>query len=155
MGRAVVESVVGMIWNYSPLPSLPTEVLRPLARSASNAALFTPTSDPALVAFENSISDGNRLYMMSVLFRDCTNQELWDSYLSAVAPVLVSQNIPRTLIRGEGDGVFTEDKVLGLKGRFEVSDDHYHVIKGAGHLPMLEKPAEVLDIVKSLVLAEH
>ena len=144
-----------MIWNCSLLPPSPTEVLRPLARSSSNAALFTPTSDPALVAFENSISDGNKMYVMKVVFRDCTNQELWDSYLSAAAPVLISRNIPRTLIRGEGDGLFPEDKVLGLKGMFEVSDDHYHVIKAAGHLPMLEKPAEVLDIVKNSVLAEQ
>lgn len=128
-----------------------TEVLRPLARSSSNAALFTPTTDPAIVAFENAISDRNRMYMMKVLLGDTTNQELWDGYITAAAQVLISKNIPRLLISGEGDGIFPQEKILGLKRILEVPDDCCQVINGVGHLPMLEKPSEVLYIILNFI----
>lgn len=43
-----------------------TEWLRPLARASSNRAIFTPTTDPALIQFENTMSSSNRMYMMKV-----------------------------------------------------------------------------------------
>eukprot|EP00731_Ephydatia_muelleri_P026857 Em0018g957a len=36
-----------------------TKYLRPLARSFSNAAIFPPTTDPALIEFENTITSNN------------------------------------------------------------------------------------------------
>ena len=37
---------------------------------------FEATTDPALIQFENSMSDGNRMYVMKVLGTDCSNQEV-------------------------------------------------------------------------------
>lgn len=43
-----------------------SEWLRPLARASSNRAIFTPNTDPALIRFENSLTESNRMYMMKV-----------------------------------------------------------------------------------------
>ncbi len=88
---------------------------------------------------------------MKVLLGDTTNQELWNDYITTAAQVLISKDIPRLLIGGEGDGIFPEEKIIGLKRILEVPDDCYHVINEVGHLPMLEKPSEVLDIILNFI----
>ena len=59
-----------------------SEWLRPLARASSNAAMFTPNSDPTLIAFENSINSRNPMYMVKVQTKECSNQAQWDGWLA-------------------------------------------------------------------------
>ena len=133
------------------LLSFLTEVLRPLARSASNAAIFTPMSDPSVIAFENGISIGNRMYMMKVILQDCSDQDLWDTWLSDASEILVSANTPRVLICGDDDGIFPLERCNGVKRALQISDECFHVVREAGHLPMIEKPNEVLQILKDML----
>lgn len=88
---------------------------------------------------------------MKVILSDTSNQELWDSCISAGARVLVSADIPRVLIGGEGDRLFPPDRVAALQKLLEVPDESCHVIKEAGHLIMLEQPDKVLDILSNFI----
>ena len=135
----------------SPFISCLSECLRPLARSASNAAIFTPTTDPSLIEFENSISNNNRMYMMKVLASDCSNQEVWDKWLEDARQGLSASSFTTTLICGDSDGTFSLENCEKLKSLLDIPEDCFHIIKDAGHLAMLEKPVEVNKIVWKLL----
>lgn len=123
------------------------EWLRPLARSASNAILFASTADLELIRFENSIADTNRMYMMRTVGLDNSSQAMWDRWLDEGKEALVGNNIPRVLVEGEEDGIFSLESCEKLKKRFEIADDCYHVLEGTGHLPMLDRAEEVSRIL--------
>ena len=123
------------------------EWLRTFARSASNAALFSSSTDPELIRSENSITDLNRMYTMRTIGLDCSNQATWDHWLQDGRQVLVGSDVPRVLISGDQDGVFNLDSSKLLKEHFEIADEHYHVVEGVGHIPMLERGEEVSQIV--------
>ena len=125
-----------------------TEWLRPMARSTSNAAIFSPQTDPELIRFENTISDGNRMYVMKVIGQDCSKQQLWEQWLTRGKQALLSANIPRALVCGDNDGLFSVDSCLEVKQLLEISDECFHVVKDVGHLAMLEKPEEVNQLIR-------
>ena len=128
-----------------------TEWLRPLARSSSNAALFTPKTDPTLITFENTHSNNNRMYVMKVIGNDCSSQESWSEWLEKGKQALKAAKIPRMLISGDSDGIFSVESVTQVKDLFEVPDNSFHIVKEAGHLPMLEKPEEVVQVVRTFL----
>lgn len=130
------------------------EWLRPLARSASNAALFTPNTDPALIHFENTHSNNNRMYVMKVVGNDCSSQEAWDEWLEKGKQALRVANIPRMMMCGEQDGTFSVSDVTKAKVLLEVSDECFHIVKDAGHLPMLEKPEEVVQVIRTFLCSQ-
>ena len=139
--------------NHPDFSSDPLEWLRPLARSASNATLFTPTTDPALIEFENSISNNNRMYVMKVLAADSSNQAVWEHWLAEGKDALSSGGIPRAIVCGDGDGVFLVSSCQNVKSLLDVPEEDFHVVKDTGHLAMLEKPVEVNSIVKEFLAA--
>ena len=142
-----------MVYSSCNSPSLSclSEYLRPLARSASNAAIFTPTTDPALIEFENSISNNNRMYVMKVLAADCSNQEIWDKWLADGRQSLSASSFATTLICGDSDGTFPLENCEKLRSLLDIPEDCFHIIKDAGHLAMIEKPVEVNKIVWKLL----
>lgn len=87
------------------------------------------------------------MYAMRTIGLDCSNQTTWDHWLDDGKAVLVGHNIPRTLVSGDEDGVFSLESARKLKQRFEIADEHYHVSGETGHLPMLERGEEVAQIV--------
>ena len=132
--------------------SLHTEWLRPLARSASNAALFTTLkTDPALIHYENTHSNNNRMNVMTVLGSDCSSQENWREWLEKGKRALNAAKIPRMMISGDSDGTFSVEDVTKAKYLLEVPDECFLIVKDAGHLPMLEKPEEVAQAVKTFL----
>ena len=123
-----------------------SEWLRPLARASSNAAVFTPNSDPTLVAFENDINSRNPMFMMKVQGKDCSDQARWNGWLAEGKDGL-SGEVPVTMICGSGDGVFSVESCRQLATLLEIEDDHFHVVEGVGHMSMLEKPDQVNGII--------
>ena len=88
---------------------------------------------------------------MKTIGLDCCNQATWDRWLQDGKETLVGSNVPCALISGEEDNVFNLERSKKLKDMFEVPDSNYHVIKGVGHLPMLERGDEVAEIVKNFL----
>lgn len=88
------------------------------------------------------------MYMMKVIGEDCSNQQAWSEWLTQGKEALLSGNIPRSIVCGDGDGLFSVESCLQVKKLFEVPDDCFHVVKDAGHLAMLEKPSETNKIIK-------
>ena len=145
--------ITRMVYSSYNSPSLSclSEYLRPLARSASNAAIFTPTTDPALIEFENSISNNNRMYVMKVLAADCSNQEIWGKWLEDARQSLSASGFTTTLICGDSDGTFPLKNCEKLRSLLDIPEDCFHIIKDAGHLAMIEKPVEVNQIIWKLL----
>ena len=123
-----------------------SEWLRPLARTSSNAAMFTPNSDPTLIAFENSINSRNPMYMVKVQTKECSNQAQWDGWLAEGKDGLLGE-VPVAMICGSGDGVFSVERCRELATLLGIGDERFHVVEDVGHLSMLEKPDQVNKII--------
>ena len=91
------------------------------------------------------------MYAMKVLGRDCSSQETWDDWLEKGKQALKAAKIPRMLITGDSDGTFSVDDVTQVKNILEVPDECFHVVQDAGHLPMLEKPEEVSQTIRTFL----
>ena len=126
------------------------ECLRPLARSSANAAIFAPATDPALVQFENSITNSNHMYMMKTIGYDCSDLPLWDRWLSNGKEGLQG-DIPVRLVCADEDGVFSVEDSKALATFLGVPEEHFYTIRGCGHNIMLEKPKELFEIVITLL----
>ena len=126
------------------------EYLRSFARASSNANLFTPQTSRDLIAFENAVSDHNRMYVMKVIGRDCSNQALWSSWIDEGKDA-VGGEVPIGLMCGEGDGVFTVAQCQEASRYLNVPEDRFESVPNAGHLFMLEEPEKVTSFIKSFV----
>lgn len=134
----------------SSLPAFMLEYLRPLARRYSNAAIFPPATDPALIEFENAITSNNRMFMMKAISQDVGNQELWTQWL-ACGKEAMEEGIPGAFICGEEDGIFPTQSCQELVQYLGITSERFHVVKGAGHLPMLDHPDDVVRIVREFL----
>ena len=88
---------------------------------------------------------------MKVILQDCSSQDTWDTWISDATEVLVSTNTPRVIICGDEDGLFPLERCNGAKSALQISDECFHVVKDTGHLPMVEKPDEVLQVLKDML----
>ena len=88
---------------------------------------------------------------MKVVGNDCSSQENWSEWLEKGRQALKAAKIPRMLISGDSDGIFSVESVTKAKDLLEVPDDGFHIVKEAGHLPMLEKPKEVVQVVRTFL----
>ena len=91
------------------------------------------------------------MYVMKVVGNDCSSQESWSEWLEKGKQALKVAKIPRMLISGDCDGVFSVESVTKVKDLLEVPDDSFHIVKEAGHLPMLEKPEEVVQVIRTFL----
>ena len=67
---------------------------------------------------------------------------------------LTAAKIPRMMITGDSDGTFSVESVRNVTSILEIPEDCFHIVKDAGHLPMLEKPDEVAEIFRTF-LSNH
>ena len=125
------------------------EWIRPLARSASNAAIFTAHTDPELIRFENAISNNNRMYMMKVIGQDCSDQALFDGWLEEGKEGL--EGLPAMLLVGDDDGLFPVEDCREVVQFLGIPETHFHVVCNSGHLLMLDQPEEVNRHIKEFV----
>ena len=91
------------------------------------------------------------MYTMRTIGVDTSKQSSWDGWLEGGKEALVGHEIPRALIAGEEDGIFSVDSCKKLKRMFDIPDESFHIVKGSGHLPMLEKPEEVSQILRDFL----
>eukprot|EP00731_Ephydatia_muelleri_P026792 Em0018g892a len=89
------------------------------------------------------------MYMMKVLAQDCGNQELWGRGLACGKAAM--EGIPGALLCGEEDGLFSVQSCREMAQYLGVASERFHVVKGAGHLPMLDHPEEVIRIVSEFL----
>ena len=89
--------------------------------------------------------------MMKVIGNDCSSQEMWAEWLEKGKQALRAAKIPRMMISGDSDGTFSLDDVTQAKNLLEVPDECFHIVKEAGHLPMLEKPEEVAQTIRTFL----
>lgn len=91
------------------------------------------------------------MYMMKVIGNDCSSQEMWAEWLEKGKQALRAAKIPRMMITGDSDGTFSLDDVTQAKNLLEVPDECFYIVKEAGHLPMLEKPEEVAQTIRTFL----
>ena len=89
--------------------------------------------------------------MMKVIGNDCSSRETWDKWLDDGKQALKAAKIPRMMICGDSDGTFPVENVMRAKNLLEVPDECFHIVKEAGHLPMLEKPEEVAQTIRTFL----
>lgn len=91
------------------------------------------------------------MYAMKVIGNDCSSQEAWSEWLEKGRQALTAAKIPRMMITGDSDGTFSVESVSKVKSILEMPEDCFHVVKDAGHLPMLEKPEEVAQVIRTFL----
>ena len=89
---------------------------------------------------------------MKVLSSDCSSQDNWSEWLEKGKRALNATKIPRMMISGHSGGTFTVEDVTKAKYLLEVPDECFFIVKDASHLPMLEKPEEMAQAVKTFLL---
>ena len=67
---------------------------------------------------------------------------------------LTAAKIPRMMITGDSDGTFSVESVRNVMSILEIPEDCFHIVKDAGHLPMLEKPDEAAEVIRTF-LSNH
>jgi pimeloyl-ACP methyl ester carboxylesterase len=140
-------------WLVS-IPATIQEWLRPLARSSSNAKIFSPHSDPQLISFENSLSDNNRMYVMRVIGSDCSDIVRWSQWLDEGREGIGNDGIIFALIAGEDDGMFSVEDCRQLFNSISQNSNMFHVIKGTGHLSMMEKSESINAIIRDVIYSD-
>ena len=115
--------------------------------------LLHAKTDPTLITFklENIHSNNNRMYVMKVVGNDCSSQESWSEWLEKGKQALKAAKIPRMLISGDSDGIFSIESVTQVKD-LEVPDNSFHIVKEAGHLPMLMSCEPTHGLCKALLM---
>ena len=122
------------------LPAWILEWLRPVLAKGFRERAWHATADPALVAYEEKLTERNRLYMFKALTK---NAEWPDADL---IPTLV---LPVSVLAGDSDGLTPASGGQALAGQLPNAD--FQVLEACGHQLMLEKPDAVLKAFNKLL----
>jgi len=122
------------------LPAWILEWLRPVLAKGFRERAWHATADPALVAYEEKLTERNRLHMFKALTK---NAEWPDADL---IPTLV---LPVSVLAGDSDGLTPASGGQALAGQLPNAD--FQVLEACGHQLMLEKPDAVLKAFNKLL----
>ncbi|PRA33876.1 alpha/beta fold hydrolase [Pseudomonas poae] len=122
------------------LPAWVLEWLRPRLAKGFRARAWHVSADPALVAYEEKLTERNRLHMFKALTK---NAEWPDAEL---IPNLV---LPVSVLAGDSDGLTPASGGQALAGQLPNAD--FQVLEACGHQLMLEKPDAVLKAFNKLL----
>ncbi len=92
------------------------------------------------------------MYTIKTIALDCSDQERWSRWLSEGRTGLVGTKVPCALVAGELDKVFSVEETGKLAKMMKIPKNCYHVIKGAGHLPILEQSEEVSFLLRDFLI---
>ncbi|OIN45637.1 alpha/beta fold hydrolase [Pseudomonas costantinii] len=122
------------------LPAWLLEWLRPLLAKGFRERAWDATADPALVAYEEKLTERNRLYMFKALMKNAQ----WPD--ADQLPTLV---LPVSVLAGDSDGLTPASGGQALASHLPNTD--FQVLDACGHQLMLEKPLEVLKAFNTLM----
>lgn len=122
------------------LPAWILEWLRPLLAKGFRERAWHASADPALVAYEEKLTERNRLHM----FKALTKNAQWPG--AAQIPSLV---LPVSVLAGDSDGLTPASGGQALAG--QLPDADFQVLEACGHQLMLEKPDAVLKAFNTLL----
>ncbi|KAF1030777.1 MAG: Epoxide hydrolase B [Pseudomonas sp.] len=115
------------------LPAWVLEWLRPVLAKGFRQAAWHTTADPALVAYEEKLTERNPLHMFKALMKYAQ----WPD-----AAAIPSLTLPVSVLAGETDGLTPARAGEALAGALPNAD--FQVLAQCGHQLMLEKPQAVL-----------
>jgi abhydrolase domain-containing protein 8 len=115
------------------LPAWILEWLRPLLAKGFRQAAWNATADPALVAYEEKLTERNPLYMFKALMKNAQ----WPD-----ANALLTLTLPVSVQAGDSDGLTPASGGEALARH--LPNATYQLLPDCGHQLMLEKPDDVL-----------
>lgn len=123
------------------LPAWILEWLRPLLAKGFRERAWHATADTALVAYEEKLTERNRLYMFKALMKN----PQWPA--AEQVPTLV---LPVSVLAGDSDGLTPASGGEALARQLPNAD--FQVLGECGHQLMLEKPDAVLAALHKLLV---
>ena len=122
------------------LPAWLLEWIRPVLAKGFRERAWHASADPALVAYEEKLTERNRLHM----FKALTKNAQWPD--AEQIPTLV---LPVSVLAGDSDGLTPASGGQALAG--QLPNAEFEVLDACGHQLMLEKPDRVLKAVNKLL----
>jgi pimeloyl-ACP methyl ester carboxylesterase len=122
------------------LPAWILEWLRPLLAKGFRERAWHAKADPALVAYEEQLTERNRLYMFKALMKNAQ----WPD-----AERVPGLTLPVSVLAGDSDGLTPASGGEALARQLPNAD--FQVLAECGHQLMLEKPGEVLAALQRLL----
>lgn len=122
------------------LPVWALELLRPRLARGFREAAWHPAADPALVAYEDGLTQGNSLRV----FKALVAHACWPD-----AEALAGLEVPIAVVAGDRDGLTPAQG--GEELARQLPQATFRVLEKCGHQLMLEKPGEVLETFEALL----
>ncbi|MCU1784023.1 alpha/beta hydrolase [Pseudomonas sp. 13B_2.1_Bac1] len=122
------------------LPAWLLEWLRPVLAKGFRKHAWHASVDPALVAYEEKLTERNRLHM----FKALTSKAQWPD-----AQQIPGLTLPVSVVAGDSDGLTPASGGQALAEQLPNAD--FQVLEACGHQLMLEKPALVLKAFNKLL----
>lgn len=122
------------------LPAWLLEWLRPLLAKGFRERAWHASADPALVAYEEKLTERNRLFMFKALMKHAQ----WPP-----AELIPSLTLPVSVLAGDSDGLTPTSGGQALAA--QLPDATFQVLEDCGHQLMLEKPDAVLQAFHQLI----
>ncbi|OPA82469.1 alpha/beta hydrolase [Pseudomonas fluorescens] len=121
------------------LPAWLLEWLRPLLAKGFRERAWHSTADPALVAYEEKLTERNPLYMFKALMKNAS----WPD-----AGQIPTLTLPVSILAGDSDGLTPASAGQALAE--QLPNARFQVLAQCGHQLMLEKPEAVLKAFSTL-----
>lgn len=122
------------------LPAWLLEWLRPLLAKGFRERAWHATADPALVAYEEKLTERNPLYMFKALMKHAR----WPD-----ASRIPTLTLPVSVLAGDSDGLTPASGGQALAA--QLPNAQFQVLEACGHQLMLEKPVQVLNAFNTLL----
>lgn len=123
------------------LPSWALTLIRPWLARSFRLRAWHPQANPALVAYEDKLTERNKLYV----FKALTSQARWPTLeqLSAL-------QLPVSVLAGDTDGLTPAESGRALAEH--LPNARFERLPACGHQLMLEKPDAVLSALRALLI---
>lgn len=118
------------------LPTFIMQLARPWLEKKFQSLAYAPSTDKTLLAYESRASKNNQMYVIKALVQGMQK-------IPAIDVTMLT--VPSLMISGAKDGIIP----LNAQQQFYQALPHhqFNVIANAGHMPMLETPGEVNQLI--------